>query len=169
MHTGKYVFSQVTDFLYVNEFIKIVSKFNGNYQVKHFTCWNQLMCMLFGQLSNRESLSDLVICLHSQRSKWYHLGFGSGISKSNLAYANENRNWRIFAEYAFVIIAHARKICVSNKDFELDIEGNVYAIDSTTIDLCLSVFWWAPFRDTKGAVKVHTQYDIKPRFPPSST
>lgn len=165
MNTGKYIFAQVTDFLAANDFIKCVGKFNGNYQIKHFTCWNQLMCMLFGQLSNRESLSDLVICLQSQRSKWYHLGMGTGISKSNLAYANENRDWQIFAEYAYLLIAQARKICVSSKDFELDIASNVYAIDSTTIDLCLSVFWWAPFRKTKGAVKLHTQYDIKTEIP----
>jgi hypothetical protein len=165
MNTGKYVFTQVADFLSTNDFIKCVEKFNGNHQIKHFTCWNQLMCMLFGQLSNRESLSDLVICLQSQRSKWYHLGMGTGISKSNLAYANENRDWKIFAEYAYLIIAQARKICVSSQDFELDIDGNVYAIDSTTIDLCLSVFWWAPFRKTKGAVKLHTQYDIKTEIP----
>lgn len=165
MNTGKYVFAQVTGFLSAHDFIKCVSKFGGNYQVKHFTCWNQMMCMLFGQLSNRESLSDLVICLQSQRSKWYHLGMGTGISKSNLAYANEKRDWRIFAEYAYLLIAQARRICVSSKDFELDIDSNVYAIDSTTIDLCLSVFWWAPFRKTKGAVKLHTQYDIKTEIP----
>jgi hypothetical protein len=165
MNTGKYVFAQVTDFLSANDFIKCVGKFKGNYQIKHFSCWNQLMCMLFGQLSNRESLSDLIICLHSQRSKWYHLGMGTGISKSNLAYANENRDWRIFAEYAYLLIAHARKICVSSKDFEVNINSNVYAIDSTTIDLCLSVFWWAPFRKAKGAVKLHTQYDIKTEIP----
>ena len=165
MNTGKYVFSQVPECLPVNDFIKCVKKFNGNYQIKHFSCWNQLMCMLFGQLSNRESLSDLIICLETQRSKWYHLGLGNGISKSNLAYANEHRNWRIFAEFAFILIAQARRICTDTKDFELDIEGQVYAVDSTTIDLCLSVFWWAPFRKTKAAVKLHTQYDIKTEIP----
>ena len=121
--------------------------------------------MIFGQLSNRESLSDLVLCLKSQQSKWYHLGLGSGISKSNLAYANENRNWQIFADFAYLLIEYARKICVGTRDFDLDIEGNVYAIDSTTIDLCLSVFWWAPFRKTKAAIKLHTQYDIKTEIP----
>ena len=165
MNTGKYVFAQVTEFLPVNDFIKCVKKFNGNYQVKHFTCWHQLMCMLFGQFGNRESLSDLVICLESQRSKWYHLGMGIGISKSNLAYANEHRDWRIFAEYAYTLIGYARKVCVNSKDFDLDIEGNVYAVDSTTIDLCLSVFWWAPFRKNKGAVKLHTQFDVKTEIP----
>ena len=165
MNTGKYVFSQVTEFLPLNEFVKCVTRFRGNYQVKHFTCWHQLMCMLFGQLSNRESLSDLVTCLESQRSKWYHLGMGTGLSKSNLAYANEHRDWRIFAEYAYVIIGHARKTCLSSNEFDVDIDGHVYAIDSTTIDLCLSVFWWAPFRTNKGAVKLHTQYDIKTEIP----
>ena len=123
------------------------------------------MCMLFGQLSNRESLSDLIVCLETQRSKWYHLGMGTGISKSNLAYANEHRNWKIFAEFAYILIAQARRICVTSKDFEVEVEGQVYAIDSTTIDLCLSVFWWAPFRKTKGAVKLHTLYDIKTEVP----
>ena len=103
--------------------------------------------MLFGQLANRDSLSDLVMTLNTQRDKWYHLGMGTGISKSNLAYANENRDWRIFAEYAYLLIAQARKVCTSNNDFELQIEGNVYEFDSTTIDLCLSVFWWAKFRN----------------------
>src|SRR4030095_8361224 len=140
MNTGKYVFSQVAEFLPVNDFIRCVKKFKGDYQIKHFSCWNQLMCMLFGQLSNRESLSDLIVCLETQRSKWYHLGMGTGISKSNLAYANEHRNWEIFAEFAYVLIAEARRICVTSKDFEVEVEGQVYAIDSTTIDLCLSVF-----------------------------
>jgi len=165
MHTGKYVFAQVTDFLPVNDFIRIVAKFNGNHQIKHFTCWNQLMCMIFGQLGNRESLSDLVTCLESQQSKWYHLGLGTGISKSNLAYANEKRDWRIYAEFAYLLIAKARKICVGSKEFEVVVDGKVYAIDSTTIDLCLSVFWWAPFRNSKAAIKLHTQFDIKTEIP----
>jgi hypothetical protein len=120
--------------------------------------------MVFGQIANRESLSDLVLCLRSQKSKWYHLGLGSGLSKSNLAYANENRDWQIFADFAYILIEQARKICTDN-EFDVDVEGKVYAIDSTTIDLCLSVFWWAPFRKTKAAVKVHTQFDIKTQVP----
>ncbi len=165
MNNGKYVFSQAIEFLSINDFNKCVNKYDGNHKVKHFTCWNQFMCMLFGQLSNRESLSDLTICLNSQRNKWYHLGIGKGISKSNLAYANEQRDWRIFAEFAYILIAQARKICTNTKDFEVEFDGNVYAIDSSTIDLCLSVFWWAPFRKLKGAVKLHTQYDIKTEIP----
>lgn len=165
MNTGKYVFAQFCSFLPFNDFVKCVNKYNGNYYVKHFSCWNQLMCMLFGQLSTRQSLSDLVICLQSQQSKWYHLGMGTGLSKSNLAHANEQRDWKIFAEFAYILIDHARKICANTKDFELNIDGNVYAIDSTTIDLCLNIFWWAPFRKTKAAVKLHTQFDIKTEIP----
>jgi hypothetical protein len=165
MNTGKYVFAQVTELLPTNDFIRCVNKFKGNYQVKHFTCWHQLMCMLFGQLANRDSLSDLVLCLESQKSKWYHLGLGQGISKSNLAYANERRDWRMFAEFAYILIEQAQSICSASEDFDLQVEGNVYALDSTTIDLCLSVFWWAPFRKTKAAVKLHTQLDIKTEIP----
>lgn len=165
MNNGKYLFAQVISFLPVNDFIKCVKKYNGNYKVHHFTCWHQLMCMLFGQLANRDSLSDLVTCLNTQRDKWYHLGMGTGLSKSNLAYANENRDWHIFEEYAYILIAEARKICTSNNDFQLEIEGNVYAVDSTTVDLCLNVFWWAKFRKNKAAVKIHTQYDIKTDIP----
>jgi hypothetical protein len=165
MNTGKYVFSQVCSFLPFNEFIKCVERYDGNRYVKHFTCWNQLSCMLFGQLCSRQSLSDLIICLQSQQSKWYHLGMGSGVSKSNLAYSNERRNWKIFADFAYVMVEQARKICVNNRDFELEIDGNVYAIDSTTIDLCLNLFPWAPFRKTKAAIKLHTQFDIKTEIP----
>lgn len=165
MNNGKYIFAQVTSFLNFNDFIKCINKYDGNYKVLHFTCWHQLMCLLFGQLSNRESLSDLMICLETQQSKWYHLGMGIGISKSNLAYANEHRDWRIFADYAYILIAKARTICKANQEFEVNIEGNVYAIDSTTIDLCLSVFWWAKFRKNKAAVRIHTQFDIKTNIP----
>jgi hypothetical protein len=165
MHHGKYVFAQVMEFLPVNDFNKFVKKYKGSYKVKHFSCWHQMLCMIFGQLSNRESLSDLILCLKSQRSKWYHLGLGVGLSKSNLAYANEKRDWKIFADFAYQLIEQARKICVGSLDFDLAIEGNVYAIDSTTIDLCLSVFWWAPFRKTKAAIKLHTQFDIKTEIP----
>jgi hypothetical protein len=120
---------------------------------------------MFGQLCNRESLSDLITCLNTQKSKWYHLGLGVGISKNNLSNANIKRDWRIFADYAYILIAHARKICVDNADFNLDIEGNVYAVDASTIDLCLEVFWWAKFKRHKGAIKLHTQLDLKTNIP----
>lgn len=165
MNAGKYVFSQVTSLLDPNDFIKCVKKYNGNYKVKHFTCWHQLMCLIFGQLSHRESLSDLITCLNSQRNQWYHLGLGTGISKNNLAHANEHRDWRIFADYAYTIIDQARRVCIDNSDFEVKVNGNVYAVDSTTVDLCLNVFWWAKFRKHKGAVKMHTQLDVKSSIP----
>ena len=165
MNTGKYVFAQVVSFLSFNEFNRCMAKYRGNHGVKHFTCWHQLLCMLFGQLCNRESLSDLMICLASQRSAWYHLGMGTSISKSNLAYANENRDWRIFADFAHTLIAEARNTCIGSIDFDLNIEGNVYAPDATTIDLCLNIFWWAKFRSTKAAVKVHAQLDLKTEIP----
>jgi hypothetical protein len=165
MNNGKYVFSQVVSFLNFNDFLKGVKRYNGNYKVLHFTCWHQLMCLLFGQLSNRESLSDLMVCLTTQQSKWYHLGMGTGISKSNLAHANEHRDWRIFADYAYMLIAKARMLCKGSNELEVHTKGNVYAIDSTTIDLCLSVFWWAKFRQTKAAVRIHTQFDIQTNLP----
>ena len=165
MNTGKYVFSQVMSLLDPNDFIKCVKKYDGNYKVKHFTCWHQLMCLVFGQLSHRESLSDLIMCLSTQRNQWYHLGMGTGLSRNNLAHANEHRDWRIFADYAYILIAEARKVCIDKSDLELKIDGDVYAIDSTTIDLCLSVFWWAKFRKHKGAVKMHTQLDIQTGIP----
>jgi hypothetical protein len=165
MNTQKYVFTQVTSFISSNEFNKFVYRYQGNHQVKHFTCWNQLMCMVFGQLSNCDSLTDLAVGLKAQRRKWYHLGMGTGISKSNLGHANEHRDWRIFADFAYKLIAEALVLCRNNSDVLRSIKGQVYAVDSSTIDLCLEVFWWAEFRKHKGAIKLHTQFDIKAAIP----
>jgi hypothetical protein len=165
MNSGKYVFSQIASFLSTNDFNKCVAHYEGNYKVLHFTCWNQLMCMMFGQLSNCDSLTDLAVGLTAQRNKWYHLGMGAGLSKSNLAYANENRDWRIFAAFANTLIAEAKILCKNNLDVLPTIKGNVYAIDSSTVDLCLNVFWWAKFRKEKGAIKLHTQFDVKANIP----
>lgn len=165
MNSGKYVFSQIASFLSANDFNKYVDQYKGNYKVLHFTCWNQLMCMMFGQLSNCDSLTDLVVGLTAQRNKWYHLGMGTGLSKSNLAYANENRDWRIFADFANTLIAEAKILCRNNSDVLPTIKGNVYAVDSSTVDLCLNTFWWAKFRKEKGAVKLHTQFDVKANVP----
>ncbi|MFN0189398.1 MAG: IS4 family transposase [Bacteroidia bacterium] len=165
MNTGKYVFAQVVSFIDPNDFKKCVERYGGNYKVKDFTCWHQLLCMMFGQLSNRESLSDLTLCLQTQKSKWYHLGIGSAISKSNLAYANENRNWQIFADYAYILIAEARQSIIPNDELSCFENHAIYAIDTTTIDLCLSVFWWAKFRKHKAAIKLHTMLDIKTEIP----
>ena len=165
MNAGKYIFAQVASFISPHDFSKTVIQYKGNCHVKHFTCWNQLMCMIFGQLSNCDSLTDLVVGLTAQRSKWYHLGIGTGLSKSNLAYANENRDWRIFADYASKLIAEATVLCRNNSDVLPSIKGNVYAVDATTIDLCLDVFWWARFRKHKAAIKLHTQFDVKAAIP----
>ena len=165
MNNGKYVFAQVISFLDPNDFKKCVDRYKGNYKVKDFSCWHQLLCMMFGQLSNRDSLSDLVLCLQTQKSKWYHLGFGNSISKSNLAYANENRNWQIFADYAYILIAEAREIISPNEALDSFGDRSIYAIDTTTIDLCLNVFWWAKFRKQKAAIKLHTMLDIKTEIP----
>ena len=162
MNNGKYVFAQLTSFLPQRVFDKFVLKYLGNKYVKHFTCWNQLLCMIFGQLTNRNSLRDLIVILDAHSNKTYHLGFGKSVTKSNLAKANERRNSKIFEEFAYYLIDIAQKK-LKNNDF--DIKGKVYAFDSSTIDLCLSVFWWAKFRKTKGGIKLHTLYDITTKIP----
>ena len=164
MNQGKYVFSQIAEFLPRRVFDRMVDKYHGNKYVRFFTCWNQLLSMLFGQLSGRESLRDLMIGLDAHKSKFYHLGFGKSVTRSNLAKANEKRNCKIFEEFAYQMIDLARE-CSLTKDFELDIKANVYAFDSSTIDLCLSVFWWAEFRKTKGAIKLHAMLDVKTSIP----
>lgn len=165
MHTGKYVFAQVISVLNPNDFKKCVDKHRGNFKVKNFTCWHQLLCMMFGQLANRESLSDLILCLQSQKNKWYHLGIGTSISKSNLAHANEKRSWKIFADFAYMLIAEARNCILPNPDLKEFENYGLYAIDTTTIDLCLDVFWWAKFRKHKAAIRLHTLLDIKSEIP----
>jgi len=164
MNQGKFVYSQLTDFLPKRVFDCLVDKYNGNKHVRFFTCWNQILCMLFGQLTGRESMRDLMIGLDAHKSKYYHLGFGKNVTRSNLAKANEKLNYRIFEEFAYHLIKEARESSLV-KDFELNIKSNVYAFDSSTIDLCLNVFWWAEFRKAKGGVKLHTLYDIKTSIP----
>lgn len=162
MNHGKYVFAQLTDFLPRRVFDTLVAKYEGNKYIRSFTCWNQMLCMIFGQLTNRESLRDLIVAIDAHSQKSYHLGFGKKVTRSNLAKANEKRNSKIFEEFAYLMIDIARrKRC--NTDFQ--IKGNIYAFDSTTIDLCLNVFWWAHFRKTKGGVKLHTLYDIVTQVP----
>lgn len=162
MYNVKYVFAQLIAFLNRSKFNRIVAKYEGDKYVKHFTCWNQLLAMMFGQLCNRASLRDLITILEAHSSKCYHLGLGKNISKTNLAYANQNRDYRIFEEFAYYMIAEARE---KRKTKIFDIGGSVYAFDSTTIDLCLAVFWWAKFRKRKGGIKVHTLYDIETQIP----
>lgn len=165
MNQGKFVYSQLTDFFPQRVFDRLVNKYDGNKHVRHFSCWNQLLTMVFGQLTGRDSLRDLMVSIEPHKPKYYHLGFGQGTSRSNFANANEKRDYRIFEEYAFFLIDQARKSSNMDQDFQLNIDGNVYAFDSTTIDLCLSVFWWAKFRTTKGGIKLHTLYDIKTSIP----
>lgn len=162
MNDGKYVFTQLTVFLPQRAFDRFVSKYKGNKYVKHFTCWNQLLCMIFGQLTNRNSLRDLIVILDAHSNKTYHLGFGKSVTKSNLSKANKRRNSKTFEEFAYYLIDVAQKK-LKKDDFE--IKGKVYAFDSSTIDLCLSVFWWAKFRKTKGGIKLHTLYDITTKIP----
>ena len=158
MHKGKYVFSQLLDFIDKDVFLRIADRYGGNRYVKSFTCWNQLAVLMFGQLSNRESLRDVVLATQAHWTKAYHLGFGKAATKSNLSKANAGRDYHIFEAFAYKVIAEAQK-CRATEIFKLG--GNVYAFDSTTIDLCLSVFEWALFRRKKGGVKVHTLYDIQ--------
>lgn len=165
MNQGQYIFSQLIAFLSPNDFIKCVNEYKGNYKVKTFTCWHQLLYMVFGQLSNRESLSDLIICLQPHQNKFYHLGMGGGTSKANLAKANENRDYRIYQSFAMILVAQAQKLAIPFAAFDLQIKEPVYAIDATVIDLCLSVFWWATFRKHKAAVKLHTMLDVKTNIP----
>ena len=162
MNTGKYIFAQLIEFLPQRIFDRIVMKYEGNKYVKHFTCWNQLLVMMFGQLSNRDSLRDLTSIISAHSNKAYHLGFGKNVTRSNLAKVNERREPRIFEEFANHMIDIARKKRI-DKDFEID--GKVFAFDSTTIDLCLNVFWWAKFRRAKAGIKMHTLYEIETDIP----
>jgi hypothetical protein len=162
MNNGKYVFAQLIEFLPQRVFDGFVKKYSGNKHIRHFTCWNQLLCMIFGQLTNRDSLRDLIVAIDAHSRKTYHLGFGKSVTRSNLAKANENRSSKIFEEYAYHLIAVARRKR-ANDNFE--IKGKVYAFDSSTIDLCLSVFWWAKFRKAKAGIKLHTLYDITTQIP----
>ena len=163
MNKDKYVFAQLIGFLNNDKFRRLVDKYDGNRYVKHLTCWNQLLALMFGQLCNRESLRDVIVALEAHRSKCFHLGLGrKPIAKTTLATANQNRDYRIFEEFAFYMMAQAREKRAADI-FKLG--GKVYAFDSTTIPLCLSVFWWAKFRKKKGGVKAHVLYDIEAQVP----
>lgn len=163
MFKDKFVFSQLIAFLDRNHFNYLARKYDGDKYVKHLTCWNQLLALMFGQLSNRESLRDLIVALEAHQSKCFHLGLGrKPIAKTTLATVNQNRDYRIFEEFAFYMMEQARR----NRAADIfKLGGKVYAFDSTTIPLCLSVFWWAKFRKKKGGVKVHVLYDLEVQVP----
>lgn len=163
MNKNKYVFAQLIEFIDKDKFRHLVDKYNGNRYVKSFTCWNQLLALMFGQLSNRESLRDVVVALEAHHTKCYHLGIGRNpIAKTTFASANQNRDYRIFENFAFFMMEQARKKQATDI-FKL--KGHVYAFDSTTIPLCLSIFWWAKFRKKKGGVKAHVLYDLEAQVP----
>jgi Domain of unknown function (DUF4372)/Transposase DDE domain len=166
MNEGRTVFSQLMDFLPLHRFRACVERYSGDYKVQSFTCLDQFLCLAFAQLTFRESLRDIEACLRAQQPKLYHMGFRGPVSRSNLAYANEHRDWRIFAEFAQVLIGMARDLYRS-EPFGVDLSETVYAFDSTTIDLCLSLFPWARFRRRKSAVKLHTLLDLRGSIPTS--
>jgi len=164
VYTGKIIFSQIMDYLPIHEFRRCVNRYKGNYQVKSFSCWNQYLCMAFAQLTYRESLRDIETCLRSVPNKFYHMGFRGKVSRSTLADANETRDWRIYADFAQVLIHQARHL-YADDDFGLELDQTVYALDTTTIDLCLSLFPWAKFQKHKAAIKLHTALDLRGSIP----
>jgi hypothetical protein len=164
MHSGQLVFSQVIDHLPMHTFRRCVANYQGNRYKKSFSCLDQYLCMAFAQLTYRESLRDIEACLRAQRDKLYHMGIRGSISKSTLADANQNRDWRIYADFAQALIRIARPL-YANEDLGLELDNTVYALDASTIDLCLSVFPWALFRSTKSAVKLHTLLDLRGNIP----
>jgi hypothetical protein len=164
VNQGKTVFAQIIDFLPKRQFRRCVERYKGNYRVRSFTCFDQFLCMAFAQLTYRESLRDIQCCLRAMDAKLYHSGFRGKVSKSNLADANENRDWRIYRDVAQILIRKARDLYAGD-DFGLQLEETVYALDASIIDLCLSVFPWAGFRRTKSAVKLHTLLDLRGNIP----
>jgi len=164
VNQGQTVFSQIIDFLPQKKFHQCVNRYNGNYRVRSFKCYNQLLCMAFAQLTYRESLRDIECCLRAMREKLYHMGIRGKVSRSTLADANEVRDWRIYSDFAQILIHEARHLYVED-DFGLELNDTVYALDSSTIDLCLSLFPWARFRKTKAAVKLHTLLDLRGDIP----
>ena len=164
MHTGRIVFSQLLDFLPKKQFDRCVRQYHGNHRIKTFSCFDQYLCMAFAQITYRQSLRDIEACLRAMQPKLYHCGIRGNVSRNTLANANEHRDWRIYADFAQVLIGKARTL-YANEDFGLQLNREVYALDSTTIDLCLSLFPWAKFRKHKAAVKVHTLMDLKGSIP----
>lgn len=164
MYTGKLVFSQVIDHLPMHTFRRCVRRYHGHHKVQSFTCLDQYLCMVFAQLTYRESLRDIETCLRSQRHKLYHMGLRGNVSRNTLANANATRDWRIYADFAQRLIATARRL-YADEPLAAELDSTVYALDATTIDLCLSVFPWASFVPTKAAVKLHTLLDLRGNIP----
>lgn len=165
MNSGKYVFTQIIGLVSSTSFQTIVNRHSGDYKTKDFNCWKQFLCMAFGQLTHRESLSDTLMCLKANAHKLYHLGIGELVANSTLTRANENRSYLIYEELAMLLIKQAKQLYIDENDLEIQLKNNVFAIDATTIDLCLSTFYWATFRSSKGGIKLHTQLDLKTSIP----
>lgn len=165
MNQGKYVFSQIMELISYKRFQTLVNRHSGDYKVKDFSCWKQFLCMAFGQLTHRESLRDTMLCLKANASKTYHLGIGDVVSVSTITRANENRSYLIYEDLAQMLIKEAKQLYIEDDSLEVSLKSNVFAIDATTIDLCLSTFYWATFRTTKGGIKLHTQLDLKTAIP----
>jgi len=164
MHIGKLVFAQVMEFVPWHTFRRLVAKYRGDFNVRTFRCLDQFLCMAFAQLTYRESLRDIEACLCAQPAKLYHFGIRGNVTRSNLGDANETRDWRIYCEFAQALIRIARRL-YAQEPLAVDLDNTVYALDSTTIDLCLSLFPWAPFRDAKAAIKLHTLLDLRGAIP----
>jgi transposase len=165
MFQGKFVFSQVTSLISRYEFDKSVNKYQGNYRTKDLKCWSQFLYMMFGQLTHRESIRDIINCLGAHQNKLYHFGIKKLVAASSLSRANESRDWRIWSDFAKYLIVRVRPLYLEDNDFSLDLENTVYALDASTIDLCLNLFPWAKFRKKKGAVKLHTLMDVRGDIP----
>lgn len=165
MNTGRSLLSQILTYIPKYQFDKIIEKYKGNYKAQEFSCWEQYVCMVFAQLTYRESLRDIESCLEAFGSKLYHCGIKSKVAKSTLAYWNEKTNWKIYCEYAQYLISYARKLYKGDNEFLAELDATVYAFDSTTIDLCLNLFPWAKFRKKKGAIKAHTLIDLDGNIP----
>ena len=165
MNQGKYIFSQIMELISYKRFQTLVNRHSGDYKVRDFTCWKQFLCMAFGQLTHRESISDTMMCLKANASKTYHLGIGDVVSLSTITRANESRSYLIYEGLANLLIKEAKQLYIEEDGLEVSLKNNVFAIDATTIDLCLSTFYWATFRSTKGGIKLHTQLDLKTAIP----
>lgn len=164
MNKGQTVFAQIMSYLPRHSFRKCVNKYQGNYKVRSFSCWEQFLVMAFAQLTYRESLRDIETCLRAMQNKLHHIGIQSNISRSTLADASEKRDWRIYADFALILINEAKELYKDEKLFS-ELDATIYALDSTTIDLCLSLFPWAKFRSTKSAIKIHTLLNLQNNFP----
>ncbi len=165
MNQGKYIFSQVIGLLSYKKFQTIVNRHSGDYKVRDFNCWKQFLCMAFGQLTHRESISDTMLCLRANSAKMYHIGIGEVVAVSTITRANENRSFKIYEDLAMMLIGEAKTLYANERDLEIPTNSNVFAIDATTIDLCLSTYYWATFRSTKAGIKLHTQIDLKTAIP----